>query len=73
MRNPKSFKIPIPRVFSSPEFVGDTFPYQFGILKVEKKCDFEACDVQVAEHLSDVAVVKSRDDFRIGDDLAIHN
>jgi len=47
--------------------VGDTFDPEAGIFEIEKECGFEAGDVEVAKHLSEVTVIET------GDDLGIHN
>lgn len=48
--------------------VGDALDAEFGMFEVEEEGGFEAGDVEVSEHLGEVAVVESGDDLGIHDD-----
>lgn len=47
---------------------GDAFDAELGVFEVEKESGFEAGDVEIAQHLSDVVFVESGHDLWIDDD-----
>ncbi len=49
--------------------VGYAFDAEFRVFEIEEKRGFESGDVEVAEHLSEVALVEGGDDFGGYDDL----
>lgn len=51
--------------------VGDAFDLEAGVFEVEEQGGFETGDVEVAEHLGEVAVVEAGDNLGINDDEVI--
>jgi hypothetical protein len=55
------------------ESSGHSFPGQFGILEVQQKGQPEASDVEIADHLGNVHVMKPRHDFGVDNHELIDN
>jgi len=51
----------------------DSFPFKFGVLKIQKKSELQRRDVEIPQHLRNVGVIKSSDDLWIGNHQAIYN
>ncbi len=43
----------------------DAFPLEFGIFETQEQGEFQTGDIQVADHLCQMSLVKSRDNFGI--------
>jgi hypothetical protein len=56
-----------------PLLSNDAFPMQPGVLEAEEYRDFQPRKTEVSDHLGDVAVIETRDDFRVGNDVSVHN
>src|SRR5437773_8683064 len=51
----------------------DSFPLQLGFLEVQQQRHFQACYIQVTEHLRDMGIVECGNDFRIHDDTTVND
>ncbi len=51
----------------------DAFPIQSRVFEIQKQRQFQARDVQVADHLRSVRFIKTSDDLGINDNCAVHN
>ncbi len=53
------------------QIVYHSVPVKLGVFEVQKEGNFQACDVQVAQHLGDVRVVKFGHHLWVGDDFSV--
>ena len=57
-------RIRIQRLFVS---ANDALPFEFGVFEIQEERQSQGCDIQVADHLGQMIVMKGRHYLRIGD------